>query len=967
MEIIDTREESKDFIFRKVFCPVYDLSDVDSVSVNKGDNKKSTNSVNAKETLNIAQLLSTTSTQHSNEPRTPVNTKNPTGSPNSTSTTSKPIAVLYRVESKSSSLTDVVMNNVTIFVSIETILDFVDMASSNAGAFASLLAPPSTTTAASTTTNATSGGPTTNIENSTGKSTDRRRKLSRSSSIAANNSTVSTSTMNVTLKIRDPRLLVLDDPTTLASRAILCKNEINLHYTRDVVTRTAGFGVIATPTAPIPKTGQMNANNTRREIDDSLHVSLKNNEIFVILNMLGWNPRSILEPVAIEYHLRRKILDDQVLLIKSSIDVDSINARISVNDLLLAQSIVDKHKSVSKKRARENLLKSKRKQLVKPVVNDISHSTTKEGESEPLKTEPISSGNSCSNNSVLFEEALNDSTCDINDLNESEDVDDSYMYADETDDTKESILLFPSESTIVNVGTVSLVAVNDFRDANIPVVRLLLSDLVFSSEREAGYADSTRSPARYDGDTWHNTNDTQVLRGEGSLHIKGDFYNPVVSYWEPFIEPWSPRLSIALGAEEERALTQQKSIYTLSSDTKLQLTVSSIMITKLLETYSTLVHDIGREDDFTVMSLHNNGSLRNNTKYRVDERIVADITISNLLGVSVDIFASGVGVGGNRLLFLNSESPTPLPKIDRNADRRYMQRKGQNVSEETMTTETAMTMTAVHSSLYDFGLTYPSAVDVYFSHSIANNISDENDLSQQRMPLLHLPLSLSRPKLCQLIPCSKKQSQSSQPPTPTQPVMQSRSKLTMSSKSLRHSIDSMASTSDGYSHTDSPDRDVTWHDSDEVDYSTPHLDENASAKGSGRENTLQSISTSSFTEYDFFNFEPVEEEVYENSRYEPLTSEWLVPFLFGDPYEWTDVTCTVRRDIDRIRLPNESTTDGQEPAQAQMRGSSSGNTLEWEWIDSWCVDVESEPGEIDNEGWEYATSFNQFHLGKYRL
>jgi hypothetical protein len=65
--------------------------------------------------------------------------------------------------------------------------------------------------------------------------------------------------------------------------------------------------------------------------------------------------------------------------------------------------------------------------------------------------------------------------------------------------------------------------------------------------------------------------------------------------------------------------------------------------------------------------------------------------------------------------------------------------------------------------------------------------------------------------------------------------------------------------------------------------------------------------------------EPIVEEVYENLRYHPLTGRWRPPFLPGDPPEWTDASGTVRKAIQSIQI----------------------ETDKWEWSGQWAVDMDT--------------------------
>ena len=94
--------------------------------------------------------------------------------------------------------------------------------------------------------------------------------------------------------------------------------------------------------------------------------------------------------------------------------------------------------------------------------------------------------------------------------------------------------------------------------------------------------------------------------------------------------------------------------------------------------------------------------------------------------------------------------------------------------------------------------------------------------------------------------------------------------------------------------------------------------------------------------------EPIVEEVFEYSRYDPITGKWRKPFLPGDPPEWTDASGTVKRDIQSITLKQ----SGQ-----------------WEWLDKWSIDTDTGNvlgEEVDKEGWEYGTVFSNFSIASRR-
>ena len=64
-----------------------------------------------------------------------------------------------------------------------------------------------------------------------------------------------------------------------------------------------------------------------RELRESLHVSVKDHKVFVLRSMLNWSPQPILEPLGMDYNLRRRSVNGTAVASNMSMDVDNINAR----------------------------------------------------------------------------------------------------------------------------------------------------------------------------------------------------------------------------------------------------------------------------------------------------------------------------------------------------------------------------------------------------------------------------------------------------------------------------------------------------------------------------------------------------------------------------------------------------------------------------------------------------------------
>jgi hypothetical protein len=96
--------------------------------------------------------------------------------------------------------------------------------------------------------------------------------------------------------------------------------------------------------------------------------------------------------------------------------------------------------------------------------------------------------------------------------------------------------------------------------------------------------------------------------------------------------------------------------------------------------------------------------------------------------------------------------------------------------------------------------------------------------------------------------------------------------------------------------------------------------------------------------------DPIEVEVFENQRYDPLTGSWGKPYLFNDPQQYTD-SFGIVQNADFI-----PSSDGAGDCDDGLRNSDC-----WEWFGQWEVDMDGAIGrEIDIYGWEYGASFSSF-------
>lgn len=221
------------------------------------------------------------------------------------------LSISYVQESRQNSFVDISIKHVTSFVSLDTVLDLVDVSVANAFAVLDLVAPvdiatfmPVLCTIPMTTLIMAESGYNTTDSPVTGQ-------LEASSPPILDPFTIS-----CRIRIPNARMILLEDPTTLASRAIVGRCSSEVTYVREV------------------------RGGRTREIHEALHLSMQDFEIFVLLNMQRWLPLQILEPYGLEFHMTRMLERGSVVTVGLSLDTDNIDARVSLNDLALAQAIL---------------------------------------------------------------------------------------------------------------------------------------------------------------------------------------------------------------------------------------------------------------------------------------------------------------------------------------------------------------------------------------------------------------------------------------------------------------------------------------------------------------------------------------------------------------------------------------------------------------------------------------------------
>eukprot|EP01034_Spumella_vulgaris_P021564 gene21564-27602_t len=374
VEIFDIRRISKDYVFRKVFCPAYDSHVTDSaLSARDETTPSASTKADGGEWAAGAAVAPSGNQLVSLE----------------ASAADPLIHITYSQESKNHSYIKVVVTNVTSFVSIDTILDLTGVASVNFFALLGLFSGPPKAP------DAESAPPSVTPVNSPVKEGP------------ATEAVVNCSTMNVVVQVVNPRLILLEDPASYESQAIVGRCGIEVHYTRESKT---------------------SANSS--EMFESLHVTLFKYEVFVLRNMMKWTPTPILEPLDIEFHLKRKSLNGEGIYTNLHFEIDHVEARVTFNDLVLAQSILSRRTLTEPVTEIESESDSKSKQVVK---------ATSATPSKP-----------------------------------------SVEIAVDAENTAPSLVVH------FGLSSLSLVTVNDFNGQSVPILRMSLDDTRFFAEGRAG-------------------------------------------------------------------------------------------------------------------------------------------------------------------------------------------------------------------------------------------------------------------------------------------------------------------------------------------------------------------------------------------------------------------------------------------------------------------------------------------------
>lgn len=139
--------------------------------------------------------------------------------------------------------------------------------------------------------------------------------------------------LNVSVTVRNPRLLLLDNPEVKNSKAIVSDCKIAFHFTQEKKSA---------------KNGQ------RVEVKDTFHCSLQRAQVFVLSDVSeNVNPHKIIAPTGVDIHAKRQ--SENGVMLSNSLNVGSepISCRVSLNDVVLTNTILARSKLTKRQDKKE--------------------------------------------------------------------------------------------------------------------------------------------------------------------------------------------------------------------------------------------------------------------------------------------------------------------------------------------------------------------------------------------------------------------------------------------------------------------------------------------------------------------------------------------------------------------------------------------------------------------------------------
>ena len=218
------------------------------------------------------------------------------------------VTVIFDQKDKSTTAIDVKVQDLTTFINVDSIMSFVDILMKTVNAVikvTSVFNAPSLDAEINDTTKA--------------KRLDRRGSRARSLSAHSIESLVAEEHLLVCVAVYvvNPRLLLIENPESSTSQAILGRCGIVIHYNRDLRD---------------PKV---------QELSENVHLSLSAVEFLVIQDMSSKLQQQIVDQTHIEFHFIRSCLGEIMVNGKVALDISDLNVKVTLKDTLLVKAIVE--------------------------------------------------------------------------------------------------------------------------------------------------------------------------------------------------------------------------------------------------------------------------------------------------------------------------------------------------------------------------------------------------------------------------------------------------------------------------------------------------------------------------------------------------------------------------------------------------------------------------------------------------
>ena len=247
-----------------------------------------------------------------------------------------------------------------------------------------------------------------------------------------------------------------------------------------------------------------------------------------------------------ELHVKRHLVGTDVLTTTASLDADVVSVKISLNDVVLANSILS------------------RANIVKPTGNQGGENGGQGQGSGVGSGKGQGQGQGAGSKNATPSRARS-STSSTNPLSPpTPTLVPTSALTSSSSATADAVAPSTLYDLVAQLRSVSLVLINDFNHQNIPILKV---SLVHSDCRAGGRVGA--------------------LEGEGSFQIMAAYYNTTVSVWEPILEQWGPTITVTSSKTDTHV--------EVVSDSTIQVDVSGAMVksfSQVLNLTSTVLEQI---------------------------------------------------------------------------------------------------------------------------------------------------------------------------------------------------------------------------------------------------------------------------------------------------------------------------------------------------------------------------------------